>query len=71
MNKISNNEAFVNTVEYWYLRWCNYHEGAYTYPYRETNIQLYILRKELDGWKVFENLRLAPRTSVPHKWIKR
>jgi|GEM_PF-5756285 len=52
-------------MQYWNLRWWDNCDGSYTYPYRETNRQAYILRKKLDGWKVFENLRPSPRISVP------
>ncbi len=71
VKRIEGSEAFVNTMEYWYLRWWDDRDGSYTYPYRETNRQVYILRKELDGWKVFENLRPSPRTSTPHRRKKR
>lgn len=67
VKKIAEKEAVVNTTEYWYLRWWDLKEGSYTYPYRETNRQTYILIKESDGWKVFENLRPLPRSSVPHR----
>ena len=63
-------EALVNTMEYWYLRWWDAHEKSYTYPYRETNRQVYILKKEHGIWKVFENLRPSPRTSTPHRRIR-
>ena len=64
-------EAVVATSEYWYLRWRDVKADSYVYPYRETNRQLYILRKEPDGWRVFENLRPPPRSSVPHRWRQR
>ncbi|HAR97040.1 MAG TPA: hypothetical protein DCR97_13935 [Deltaproteobacteria bacterium] len=68
VKKIAEKEAVVNTTEYWYLKWWDLKEGSYAYPYRETNRQVYILRKESDTWKVFENLRPLPRSSVPHRW---
>ena len=43
----------------------------YTYPYRETNRQSYVLKKDRDGWKVFENLRPLPRTYIPYRWSRR
>jgi len=71
VRKIGPEEAVVNTMEYWYLRWWDVNEKSYTYPYRETNRQVYILKKEHGIWKVFENLRPAPRTSAPHRRIRR
>lgn len=68
VKKIGSDEAMVNTMEYWYLRWWVTQENAYTYAYRETNRQMYILKKEADSWKVFENLRPLPRTSIPYRW---
>ncbi len=68
---IDQHEASVNTMEYWYLRWFDQNAGSYTYSYRETNRQMYILKKEPDGWKVYENLRPSPRTSIPHRWKNR
>ena len=66
VNKVFGNEAFVNTVEYWYLRWWNTNTESYTYPYRETNRQTYILKKADGNWKVFENLRPLPRSSAAY-----
>jgi hypothetical protein len=71
VKKIERDEAVVATTEYWYLRWWNTNEGAYVYSYRETNRQTYVLRKDGDAWKVFENLRAMPRTSVPYRWSRR
>jgi len=68
VKKIKGTEAVLATSEYWYLRWWDAKAGSYVYPYRETNRQLYIVRKEPDGWRVFENLRPPPRSSVPHRW---
>jgi len=68
---IALDEAVVSTMEYWYLRWWDLNKISYVYPYRETNRQLYILKKESDRWKVFENQRPAPRTSVPHRRMNR
>ena len=68
VKKIENLHAFINTMEYWFLRWWDVKDGSYTYPYRETNRQMYVLKKEPDGWKVFENLRPSPRSSTPHRW---
>jgi len=68
VKKIDEREAVVTTTEYWYLKWWDLKEGSYTYPYRETNRQVYILRKEVDARKVYENLRPLPRSSVPHRW---
>ncbi|MDA8240438.1 MAG: hypothetical protein M0Z67_08720 [Nitrospiraceae bacterium] len=71
VKKIEPNEAVVATTEYWYLRWWDTNEVSYAYSYRETNRQTYILRKDSEGWKVLENLRAMPRTSVPYRWSRR
>ena len=71
VKKIEHDTAFVNTVEYWYLRWWDRSKDEYTYPYRETNRQSYVLKKDREGWKVFENLRPLPRTSIPYRWSRR
>jgi hypothetical protein len=68
VKKIERREATVNTMEYWYLRWFETGSGSYTYVYRETNQQRYILKKNAESWRVFENLRPSPRTSLPHRW---
>lgn len=71
VKKIGGNEAFVNTVEYWYLRWWDKNDNSYVYPYRETNRQTYILRRDAAGWKIYENLRPLPKISLPQRWKKR
>jgi hypothetical protein len=63
-------EAIVNTTEYWYLRWWDSVEGSYTYPYRETNRQRYVLVREPERWRVVENQRPPPRSSSPNRWWK-
>jgi len=68
---IARDEAVISTMEYWYLRWWDLNKTSYTYPYRETNRQIYILKKKSGKWKVFENQRPAPRTSVPHRRMNR
>jgi len=68
VKKVDGCEATVATTEYWYLRWWGTRENTYVYPYRETNHQLYVLRKEPDGWRVSENLRPPPRSSAPSRW---
>ncbi|MCL4512346.1 MAG: hypothetical protein M1470_14995 [Bacteroidetes bacterium] len=67
VRKIEKEEIFVSTTEYWYLRWWDSKNNSYTYPYRETCRQQYVLRKDHDVWKVYEFIRPAPRTSVPHR----
>jgi hypothetical protein len=67
IRKIEKGEIFVATTEYWYLRWWNTKDNSYTYPYRETNRQQYVLRKHKDSWKVYETIRPQPRTSIPHR----
>jgi hypothetical protein len=71
VKKITGSEAVVNTMEYWYLRWYDAGSGSYTYIYRETNRQIYIVKKETEGWKIFQNLRPSPRSSIPHRWKKK
>jgi len=68
---IARDEAVISTMEYWYLRWWDLNKTLYTYPYREANRQIYILKKESGKWKVFENQQPAPRTSVPHRRMNR
>lgn len=69
VKKVLGNDAEVATSEYWYLRWWDSRKKKYTYPYRETNRQLYILnRTGPEEWKVFQNLRPAPRSSQPFRW---
>lgn len=67
VKKVDANEAMVDTIEYWYLRWWDALDGSYTYPYRETNRQMYVLKKEDGQWKVFDNLRRQPRSSAPNR----
>lgn len=69
VDKIGKEECLVRTTEYWYLRWWNRHQQDWDYPYRETNIQKYVLKKHGDKWKIFQNLRPAPRTSAPFRQI--
>ena len=64
---IKKREIFVSTMEYWYLRWWDTKKNSYAFPYRETNRQQYILRKDNGIWKVYETIRPAPRTSIPHR----
>lgn len=58
-------EATVYTLEHWYLRWWSVHDESYSFTYRETNRQTYVLRPDADGWKVFQNLRPLPRSGAP------
>lgn len=60
-------EARILTSEHWYLRWWSTGEERYRTTYRETNRQTYVLRPDGDGWKVFQNLRPAPRTGAPNR----
>ena len=64
---IVKNEIFVSTTEYWYLRWWDFKNNSYAFPYRETSRQQYILRKDNGIWKVYEVVRPAPRTSIPNR----
>lgn len=70
VRRISGDSAEIGTMEYWYLRWWDDRKGSYTYSYRETNRQTYILRKTASGWCVFENLRPSPRTSAPNRRVR-
>lgn len=63
IKSIKNGEAHVNTMEYWYLKWWDQKIDAFVYPYRETNRQMYILKRDKGAWRVYENLRPLPRTS--------
>ena len=54
-------------TEYWYLRWWDINKDACTFPYRETNRQSYILKKDKGICKVFQFIRSQPRTSVPQR----
>ncbi|MCX6151629.1 MAG: hypothetical protein NTX22_13995 [Ignavibacteriales bacterium] len=67
VRKTEKGEVFVSTIEYWYLRWWDTNKKAYTFPYRETNRQQYVLRKHEGMWKVYETIRPQPRTSIPHR----
>lgn len=67
VRKIERKEIFVATTEYWYLRWWDSKKNTYTFPYRETNRQQYVLRKDDGIWKVYETIRPAPRTSIPNR----
>jgi len=69
--KISRGDAEIATREYWYLRWWDEQRDKYTYPYRETNQQLYILKKTGEDWRIFQNLRPSPRSSQPLRWNRR
>lgn len=60
-------EARISTSEHWYLRWWSVREERYRFTYRETNRQTYVLRPDGEGWKVFQNLRPAPRTGAPNR----
>ena len=71
VKSIDKNKAVVATSEYWYLKWWDTKKKKYVYPYRETNRQQYILLKTTDGWKVNQNLRPSPRTSIPLRWSRR
>ncbi len=68
VKRIALNEAEVTTREYWYLRWLKASNDSYEYTYRETNLQRYILNREDGAWKVYQNLRPAPRTTAPQRW---
>lgn len=70
VRELEGNRAVVKTNEYWYLRWWDNSEGSYSYPYRETNKQTYVLHRTSSGWCIFENIRPSPRTSAPHRRIK-
>ena len=71
VKKLGPNEAEVATKEYWYLRWWDELDGSHAYSYRESNHQMYILRKEGIDWKIYEELRGLPRTSTPNRWNRR
>jgi hypothetical protein len=70
VHRVDAKECLVHTTEYWYLRWWDMGKNACTYPYRETNTQVYILKKSEGAWKVYQNLRPSPRSSAPHRRAK-
>lgn len=59
--------ATVRTQEYVYLRWWSRASGRYTYPYRETTRQTYLLEHDGDRWRVRHNEYASPATSMPHR----
>lgn len=64
-------ELFLASEEYWYLKWWDRQQERYTYVYRETNRQTYVLRGQGDTWKIYQNIRPLPRTSIPLRWKNR
>jgi hypothetical protein len=71
VKKITDKEAVVNTMEHWYLRWFDTNSESFAYPYNETNRQTYIIRKDAEGWRIFQNMKPSPRTSLPQRWKRR
>jgi hypothetical protein len=71
LKKIKGAEALLTTDEYWYLKWWDSQQEKYTYVYRETNRQHYVLLCRNGEWKVWQNLRPSPRTSNPRRWKKK
>ncbi len=71
VKEVTEKEAEVSTKEYWYLRWWEQHRQKYTYPYRETNQQKYILKKLAGKWLIFQNIRPVPRSSQPLRWNRK
>lgn len=70
VKEIGNISALVNSVEYWHLRWWSTRDDKYVYTYRETNRQSYVLCC-MDGvWKIHDNLRPSPRTSMPNRRLR-
>ncbi len=53
--KYRKNEIHIRTEEYWYLRWFDNSINKYAFIYNQKNIQLYILVKEQERWKVKVN----------------
>jgi hypothetical protein len=64
-------EQLVKTSEYWYLKWYDSSSDSYAYVYRETNRQMYVLRPHEGTWKVYQNIRPSPRTSIPMRWNRK
>lgn len=71
VRSVTDQEAVVATSEYWYLCWQDSRSLEATYPYRETNRQLYTLLPTAEGWKVFQNLRPMPKSTALHRKVKR
>ena len=68
VKEVTDTEAQLRTAEYWYLRWWSIPNEGYTYPYRETNRQIWFLRPDPKGiWRVWDNLYPPPRMTVPHR----
>lgn len=67
VRSIGQKEAIVHTTEYWYLRWWDDRNKRYTYPYCETNHQIYVLKCEDNEWKIYQEQKPSPRTSAPHR----
>jgi hypothetical protein len=64
---IKKKEIFVSTAEYLYLRWWDVKKNSFAFPYRGTNWQQCILRKDEGIRKVYETIRPAPRTFIPNR----
>ena len=60
--ELRQNEAIVETEEYWYLRWFEPLKNDYSEKvYKEINNQFYVLRWYQGRWKVYSNA-YPPRT---------
>ncbi len=70
VKEIGYDYASVASVEYWHLRWWSITDEKYAYTYRETNRQSYILCRLDGGWKIHDNLRPGPRTSMPNRRLR-
>lgn len=66
--KLEENEAWVRTREYWYLRWFSLKLGDYAQiDYQETNTQKYILVRRKGKWLVEANIYPPPTAQAPHR----
>jgi hypothetical protein len=70
VRRIQGREATVGTVEYWYLRWWDKRQHEYVYAYRETNRQTYVIRERNGEWRVWQNLRPAPRVVLQNRRVR-
>lgn len=63
--KVRDNRVFIQTTEYWFLKWFSFKLNKYNYIYENTNDQLYIVEKINDDWKIVSNIYSSPNTTAP------
>jgi hypothetical protein len=66
--KLSSDEAWVRTTEYWYLRWWSVSARDYAdVDYRETNPQKHVIVRRGQLWLIDDTIYPPPRTITPHR----